>query len=197
MTRLARPFAPALLALALLALALPAAGAEPLWDSEAGGSLYANVKAHRPGDLLTVIIVENSSASSDAKTATENEHETGGGPGEGALDFIPLWGFKQKTTYDGQGNTTRKGQLSAVMSVRIMEELPGGMFRVEGHREIKRNGETEEMTLSGIIRSRDIAPDNTIDSAAIADAVIHYEGNGDVAHGNEPGFLTRLINWFF
>ncbi len=183
--------------LVLFALAAPSAAVEPLWDSDAGGSLYANVKAHRPGDLLTVIIVENSSASSDAKTATENEHDTAGGPGEGALNFIPLWGFKQKTSYDGKGNTTRKGQLSAVMSARIMEELPGGMFRIEGHREIKRNGETEEMTLSGIIRSRDIMPDNTINSAAIADAVIHYDGTGDVANGNEPGFLTRLINWFF
>jgi flagellar L-ring protein precursor FlgH len=182
----------------LILLASASAGAgEALWDSEAGGSLFANVKAHRPGDLLTVIITENSSASSDAKTATDNEHKTAGGPGEGALNFIPLWGFQQKTTYDGQGNTTRKGQLSAVMSVRIIEELPGGMFRVEGHREIKRNGETEQMTLSGIIRSRDITPDNTINSGAIADAVIHYEGNGDVANGNEPGFLTRLINWFF
>jgi len=191
---------PVLLALLLCLCATGAASigaAESLWDSDAGGSLYANVKAHRPGDLLTVIITENSSASSDAKTATEAEHETAGGPGEGALNFIPLWGFKQKTKYDGEGNTTRSGQLSAVMSVRIMEELPGGMFRIEGHREVKRNGETEQMTLSGLIRSRDITPDNTISSAAIADAVIHYEGSGDVANGNEPGIFTRILNWFF
>ncbi|MCB1162123.1 MAG: flagellar basal body L-ring protein FlgH [Candidatus Latescibacteria bacterium] len=184
------------LALALLAGAA-GARADALWDSNAGGSLFANVKAHQPGDLLTVLITENSSASSDAKTGTESKHDTAGGPGEGALNFIPLWGFSQKTTYDGKGNTTRKGQLSAVMSVRIVEELPGGMFRVEGHREIKRNGEIEEMSLTGIIRSRDIGPDNTINSSAIADAVIHYDGTGDVANGNEPGFLTRLINWFF
>lgn len=195
MTRILRATPLASLLLALLTAAAPAE--RPLWDSEAGGSLFSNVKAHRVGDILTVIIVENSSASSDAKTATESKHDIGGGPGEGALDFIPLWGISQKSTYDGKGNTTRKGQLSAVMSVRIVEELPGEQFKIEGAREIKRNGEVEEMTLTGLIRSRDISPSNTINSSAIADALIHYEGSGDVANGNEPGFLTRLLNWFF
>jgi flagellar L-ring protein precursor FlgH len=83
------------------------------------------------------------------------------------------------------------------MSVRIVADLPGEQFQVEGTREIKRNGEVEQMTLTGSIRSRDISPNNTISSSAIADALIHYEGSGDVANGNEPGFLTRLINWFF
>ena len=53
------------------------------------------------------------------------------------------------------------------------------------------------MVLSGVIRARDISPRNTITSSAIAEAQIIYEGSGDVTFGNEPGFLTRLINWFF
>ncbi len=185
------------LAMLCLLSASPALAERPLWDSAAGGSLFTNVKAHRVGDILTVMIVENSSASSGAETATESSHDVSGGPGDGALNFIPLWGFEQESTYDGKGNTTRKGQLNAVMSVRIVESLPGEQFRIEGHREIKRNGETEEMSLSGIIRSRDISPGNTINSASIADAVISYDGSGDVANGNEPGFLTRVLNWFF
>ncbi len=181
----------------LLAVCAPAWGQQPLWDSEAGGSLFSNTKAYRVGDILKVIVLENSSASSDAKTGTESKHDIGGGAGEGVLDFIPLWGIKQQTKYDGKGQTSRKGQLTATMSVRIVEELEGGLYRIQGRREIKRNGETELMTLSGLIRSRDISPSNTISSSAIADAQIHYEGMGDVANGHQPGFLTRLINWFF
>jgi len=184
------------LAVVLALLAVPAA-AQPLWDAQAGGSLFSNVKAHQVGDILTVIVSENSSASSDADTKTQSKHEVGGGPGTGAFDFIPLWGIDQETKYDGKGATSRKGQLSAVMSVRIIEALPGEQFRVEGRRSVKRNGETELMSLSGVIRSRDISPQNTILSTAIADAVITYDGQGDVANGNEPGFLTRLLNWFF
>jgi flagellar L-ring protein precursor FlgH len=184
------------IACALLATAA-AASASPLWDSEGGGSLFANTKAHRLGDILTVIVTENSSASSDAKTGTEIKHDISGGAGEGFLDFIPLWGIKEEAKYDGKGQTTRKGQLNAVMSVRIVELLPGEQFRVEGSREIQRNGEMEEMGLTGVIRARDISPRNTIASSAIAEAKITYTGQGDVASGNEPGFLTRIINWFF
>ena len=101
------------------------------------------------------------------------------------------------TKYDGKGQTTRKGQLSAVMSVRIVETLPGEQFRIEGSREIRRNGELEQMNLTGVIRARDISPRNTIASTAIAEAKIAYTGRGDVASGNEPGFLTRIVNWFF
>lgn len=170
---------------------------QALWDSTAGGSLFANTKAHRVGDVLKVIVSENSSASSGASTDTENKHEIGGGAGEGVLDFIPLWGINQKTKYEGEGKTSRKGQLSAIISVQIVERMPGDHFRIEGRREIKRNGEVELMVLSGIIRARDISPRNTIASSAIADAQIVYEGSGDVAGAHQPGFLTRLINWFF
>jgi flagellar L-ring protein precursor FlgH len=186
-----------LVGLWLVTAATTAAAQHPLWDAEAGGSLFSNIKAHRVGDILTVIVSENSSASSDAKTETTIEHDISGGPGEGILDFIPLWGVQQKTDYEGEGKTERKGKLSAVMSVRIVEELPGEQFRIEGARAVKRNGETETMSLRGTIRQRDISPDNTIRSSMIADAEISYDGEGDVARGNEPGFLTRLVAWFF
>ncbi|MCP4548358.1 MAG: flagellar basal body L-ring protein FlgH [bacterium] len=181
----------------LLLLAVPIQAQVPLWDSDAGGSLFSNTKAHRVGDILKVMVTENSSASSDAKTGTESKTDLSGGPGTGALNFIPLWSASQSTKYDGKGQTTRKGALNAVISVQIVEIISADQFRIEGTREIKRNGEIEIMTLSGIIRRRDISPQNTINSTAIANATIHYDGEGDVANGNEPGFLTRLVNWFF
>jgi len=172
------------------------AGAGPLW-SEDGGSLYSNPKAHRVGDILTVQIYENSTASSDAQTGTENKAEIGGGPGDGLLDFISLWGLNSENKYEGKGNTSRQGKLSATMSVRICEVLAGDQFRIEGTRSVTRNGEEDRLLVSGVIRSRDIGPDNTIASSAIADAVIVYEGEGEVARGSDPGLLTRVVDWIF
>jgi flagellar L-ring protein precursor FlgH len=171
--------------------------AQPLWDSDAGGSLFTNTKAHGVGDILRVVISENSSASSDTKTKTEGSSEVGGSAGAGFLDFIPLWGVTQESKYDGKGQTSRRGKLNAVMSVRIVEELPGDQFRIEGMREVKRNGETDKMNLMGIIRKRDISPQNTILSSAIAEAKISYEGTGDVSDGHRPGFIMRFVNWIF
>ncbi len=172
-------------------------GAQPLWDSDSGGSLFTNTKAHRVGDILRVVISENASASADSKTGTESKTEMGGGPGGGWLDFIPLWGVDSEIKYDGKGQTSRKSKLEAVMSVRIVELMDSDQFRIEGTRDVRRNGETDRMSLSGIIRKRDISPQNTISSAAIAEAMISYDGKGDVSGGDRPGVITRLINWIF
>lgn len=170
-------------------------GASSLWSG--GGSLYSNQKAHRVGDILTVQIFESSAASSDAQTGTENKSEVGGGPGEGLLDFISIWGLKTDNSYEGKGKTSRKGQLSATMSVRITELLPGEQFRISGTRSVKRNGEEDKMLVSGIIRGRDITPGNTILSSSIADAVIVYEGEGEIANGHRPGVFSRFFDWVF
>ncbi|MBC8366169.1 flagellar basal body L-ring protein FlgH [bacterium] len=170
--------------------------AASLWDS-GGGSLYSNQRAHRVGDILTVQIFESSAASSDAQTGTENKTEIGGGPGEGLLDFISLWGLTSENAFEGKGNTSRKGQLTATMSVRIVEVIPGEQYRIEGTRSVKRNGEEDKMLVTGLIRGRDIGPDNTIISSAIADAVIVYEGTGEIAQGHRPGVITKIVDWIF
>jgi len=179
-------------ALVLTGTAWPGA----LWD-DTGGSLYSNQKAHRVGDILTVQIFESSTASSDAETGTENKAEIGGGPGTGLLDFISLWGLNSENSYEGKGNTSRKGQLSATMSVQITDLLPGDQFRIAGTRSVKRNGEEDKLLVSGVIRSRDIGPDNTIVSSSIADAVIVYEGEGEVARAHRPGVISRVVDWVF
>ncbi|MBN2071812.1 MAG: flagellar basal body L-ring protein FlgH [Candidatus Krumholzibacteriota bacterium] len=168
----------------------------PLWDSDEG-SLYSNLKGYRVGDVVTVIIQEQSSASSSAKTDTKVKAEATSGPGVGSLDFISLWGLTSENKYKGDAKTSRAGQLSARVTVRITEILENGDYLIEGNREVNINGERERITLSGIIRSRDISTDNTILSTYVADARIMYDGKGTVDSGHEPGILTKLINWIF
>ncbi|MDP6419396.1 MAG: flagellar basal body L-ring protein FlgH [Candidatus Krumholzibacteria bacterium] len=171
--------------------------AEALWDDSSGGSLYSNQKAHRVGDILTVMISESATAVSDAITDTEVKNEMSGGAGTGLLDFIPLWGLNQENRFEGKGTSARKADLKAVMSVRIVQELPRGQFRVEGERSVSRNGEEDVLTLSGVVRGRDIGPDNSVPSSAIAEAIIVYEGKGDLEQSNRPGLLSRFADWIF
>ena len=167
----------------------------PLWDE--GGSLFSNLKAYRVGDVITVIIQEQSAASSAAATDTKVKNEASGGPGTGTLDFISLWGLDSENNYKGDAKTQRSGQLQARMTARIIEVLASGDFRIEGQREVDINGEREQIKLAGIIRPRDIAPDNTILSSFIADAQILYDGKGIVDSGHEPGIIAKVLNWLF
>lgn len=164
-------------------------------------SLYTDHKAHGVGDLLTVMIVENSRASNKAKTTTEKSTDasTSGTAGLGPLRFIPMWGASggDQLKYDGKGQTEKYGSMQAKMTVTVIDIKPNGDLVIEGNRIVSIDNEEETLFLSGIVRPRDIADDNTIYSYQIGNAKVSTTSKGTVTNGHRPGFITRLINWIF
>ena len=166
-----------------------------------GQSLFTDIKANRVGDILTVLIYEASQASQTAETKTEKttQASTSGGPGVGPLDFIPLFSVDgdASLTHDGKGEHSRNGSLKAKMTVTVVGLKPNGDLIVEGSRTVGVSGDEEILNLSGVVRQRDVNPDNTVDSYLIADAKIAYTGKGAANTAARPGLVTRLINWLF
>ena len=164
-------------------------------------SLFTDIKANQVGDVLTVIISEQSRASNQVQTKTEksSSHDVTGGPGIGTLDFLPLFGVKgeTKSSHDGKGQNIRNGSLKARMSVTVVAIKDNGDLVVEGTRTVTVSGDKETISLSGVVRQRDVLPGNTIESYLIADAEISYTGKGAASAGSRPGFITRFFNWLF
>ncbi len=170
-------------------------------DFGQGQSLFTDIKANQVGDVLTVIISEQSRGSNQiqSKTTKSSKHDVQGGPGLGTLNFLPLFGVsgETKSTHDGKGQNIRNGSLSARMSVTVVAVRNNGDLVIEGSRVIVISGDKETISLSGIVRQRDVSPGNTIESYLIADAEISYTGKGAVSAGSRPGFITRFFNWLF
>lgn len=164
-------------------------------------SLFTDVKATKVGDILTVLIFEQNQGSSKAETKTEKSTtaQMTGGPGVGPLDFIPLFSLDgdNSNSFDGKGENTRNGSLRAKMSVTVIARKENGDLIIQGSRTLGISGDRETLTLTGVVRQKDITRDNTIDSYLIADAEISYTGKGSANTGSRPGFFTRLINWMF
>ncbi len=161
-------------------------------------SMFEDRKARRSGDLVTVIIVERATARQTASTATGKDSEVSVGPGMGVLaDLIPLLKLSGGDSFAADGSTTRGGSLNANITTRVVESLPNNTMRIEGRQKILINGEEQEIVISGLIRSQDVAPDNTVLSTFVADAEIAFLGTGVVADKNNPGIITRLFNWLF
>jgi flagellar L-ring protein precursor FlgH len=186
-----------LLVLLLLPFALKIKGQ----DFGRSSSLFTDIKAHRVGDILTVLIYENSQASNQVETKSEKKSsaKTEGGPGVGPLDFIPLFGAEMSSDYDhdGKGENLRRGSLRAKMSVTVVAVKSNSDLVVQGSRVVGLSNDKETLTLTGVVRSRDITSENTIDSYLIADAEIHYSGKGNASTAARPGFISRLISWLF
>ncbi len=186
-----------LAALLLLPFALKVRGA----DFGRNQSLFTDIKAHCVGDILTVHIFEQSRASSQVENKNEKsaKYSTQGGPGIGPLRFVPLFGLNAdaKTTHDGKGENLRNGSLRAKMSVTVVALKPNGDLVIEGTRTVGISGDREVLTLTGVVRSKDVTADNTVPSHLIADAEIHYTGKGPASTAARPGFVTRFLNWLF
>jgi flagellar L-ring protein FlgH len=189
-----------------LALAGPALASESppstpsLWSSDAGNR-YSNRKAMHVGDIITVLVVESSQGTNRSllKTKKESKVDANGGPGSGALGFIPLFGLNSDVTdeLNGTGQTSLSGQLTTKISVQVMEIRPNGHLVIEGTRMVNVNGDEDRVALHGVARPEDIRADNTILSTFLAEARITYNGKGPVKHAAGRGIFLRVLSWFF
>jgi flagellar L-ring protein precursor FlgH len=70
--------------------------------------------------------------------------------------------------------------------------LPNGNLVVEGKRETSFGGEHQTIILRGMVRSDDVASDNTVLSYNVADATIQIIGKGTVTDSTNKGWFNRL-----
>jgi flagellar L-ring protein FlgH len=158
-------------------------------------SLYADQKAYRTGDILTVIITETAAASATARTRADKEDRVAGEirqPDERPWS-IEL-GFSNDFT--GGGEIQRSGRLLGRLAVLVEGIDEHGNLRVRGEQDIEVNNEKQRIALSGIVRPQDITPDNTIASWRIASANIDFIGKGILARKQSPSLITKLFDLF-
>ena len=185
------------LTLILLAGLVPVA-AESLWPADAPKSLYADKKALKVGDLVTVIIVESSTSSSSASTNAKKESGLEAGPGVGPLlEKIPAFSYKGGDEIKASGSTTRSSKLVARMTAKVVKVDANGNLEIEGVKSVQTNRENEEIKLTGTVRPQDIAPDNTVLSTSIAGARITHTGSGPVSTRQREGIISRIFRILF
>lgn len=177
--------------------------------------LFADSRARRVGDIVVIKIVENSKSKSKADTSASknntNNYNVGALFGLNTAKMFPyvpngVYGTNAKvgpqavldTTSDSAlnatGETKRENYVTSSLAARVTRVLPGGLLQVEGRRETRVNEETQYMIITGTIRARDVAADNTIMSTQVADASIQYYGEGVLADKQRAGWFTRLMD---
>ena len=174
-----------------------------LFDPGQADYLFADSRARRVGDIVTINIVENTVSKNKASTDASKDSSLNLGVqnfmGSSYLKGIavgstPAIQASSSSEFSGDGETKRENYLTTTVSVRVVRVLANGVLEVEGGREVRVNDETQIVVVRGIIRSRDIGPDNDISSTAMADAKIELYGQGVLADKQRPGWLTRILD---
>jgi flagellar L-ring protein FlgH len=182
-----------ILALALL-LTAGAASAEDLYRPGNWPAMAADRKASQVGDILTLLVVENDSASNSVTKGSRKRNTLDIGV-DSSLDFSESASGTLGGSYEGEGTNGRSDRMVARLSVTVAEVYPNGDMRVTGMQRLKINGETTIISLNGRVRPDDIAADNSVQSWRLADAVIDYDGKGFATRSAKPGVLTKIFSW--
>lgn len=176
-----------------------------------GGSIYAassrqmrlfeDNKARDVGDLLTIVLVENTASNTTAKTSVSKDAGVGmavptlGGQsvtykGKNILEAE----IEGKRKFGGAGNSTQSNSLDGNLTVTVVQRLGNGNLLVRGTKQMRLNQGDELVQVQGVVRTADIGPDNRITSDRVGDAQILYGGKGTLARSNAMGWLGRFFN---
>lgn len=177
--------------------------ADSLWKEKDSASPYTPDKSYKVGDIITILVIESTSAIHKSGTDTNVKDEFGAKldhtinrltsliPQDLSIDG------ELKNKYAGSGKTERTSSLKAKIAVVVTEILSNGNLRVTGKHKMAINDETQDISVGGIIRSKDITIANTIYSYQVADADIVVKGTGVVDEAQAPGWISRFLNWIF
>jgi flagellar L-ring protein precursor FlgH len=169
--------------------------AESLYREESFKSLVSDNKAYRIGDVLTVLVLENSSAASSADTRA-GRNSSAGFEFQDSLRKSRVASVQINNDFDGRGTTQRAGRLLAQITVTVVGVEPNGDLRVSGQQELEINRERQQIRLEGRVRTQDIADANTVVSTRLAEAKISYVGEGDLAARQRSPWWQTLLSWF-
>lgn len=167
--------------------------------------LFEDIRAHRVGDIITIILQERTNATKRASTTTAKESEM-----DIAVPTLfgqpvlhrgnPILNASVAATRDftGEGDSEQSNSLTGRVSVTVTEVLSNGNLMVRGEKLLTLNQGSEHIRISGIVRTADVTPDNTVLSTQVANARIVYGGQGVLAEANSKGWLQRLFdsNWW-
>lgn len=202
----------------LLVFAVVAAGppllltAESHWDRRIPGranlnreSIIRDTKARFVGDLVTVIIAEDTAVTNrenrqlnhqaDESGGVSFSSETSGGFGTQGSDASVDLGGNSDRSMTGTSTFRSQREFEDRMTVVVVEVLPNGNLVVRGRRDSVITGEHRSLCISGVIRPIDLGPDNSISSGYITDLQLQYEGDGPESATLRQGWLSRGLNW--
>lgn len=189
-----------------------------------GGSIYQasysrpffeDRRARNIGDVLTINIVESTSASKNVSSTagkTSSVAETaatptilGYTPSPSRLGVAGLMGVGGATNFDtsvtasgsqkfeGKGDSSQKNALVGMLTVTVIDVLPNGNLLVSGEKQMGINEGTEYIRFSGIVNPTTISSANVVTSTQVADARIEFKGRGEMDSAQVMGWMTKLF----
>lgn len=162
--------------------------------------LFEDRRPRNIGDILTINLQENVSASKNSSANAKRSGKTGFLaailPG-----FMQGWlggsnselEVKGNSDFTGKGGANANNTFKGTITVTVDQLLANGNLHVVGEKRIAINQGTESIRFSGVVNPRTIGADNNVSSTQVADARIEYVGDGYINESQNMGWLQRFF----
>ncbi len=173
-----------------------------LWTSNgAMTNLQADYKASRLNDLITIVVVQRTTAHATGNVGTQRDFNTTSGI-SGLAGHISTSGLtnlltaQSSTKLKGAGSTDASTTMNTNLAGQVIAVLPNGNLVVEAERVVAINSQKETMLVRGVLRPGDIGPDNSALSTALSSLEVELKGKGVVSDAiRSPNPLVRALLW--
>ena len=160
-------------------------------------------------DLVTIIIREESSAKSNAKTDISRESEIDARIDEfiklvinnfevegGAIGPTPpSIKASANRSFQGDGKLDRKDSFIARIQAEVIDVKPNGTLVLQARKRIKNDEEEQFFVLSGICRAEDVTADNSVLSTQLFDLELAKSTRGPIGDSVKRGAVHKFFDW--
>lgn len=170
-----------------------------LWiDSGRLANMVADYKASRVGDLVTISVAQNLSASSTGNVSTNRSFSAKSGitalPGQLKTTGVAnLFSPNSNQVLSGKAQASSQTSLSTTLTGRVAAVLPTGTLVVEAERQITMNNQHETVVLRGLVRPGDLDAANIVASNNVGDLEVEVKGKGIISEGTRPP--NPVVKW--
>lgn len=159
-------------------------------------------------DFVTIVVREQKTYRSDSKLDNKKTFElntqvteffrflNGHLAAASFTDGEPNIDVAGRARLKGEGDAERNDRLTFRITTRIIDIRPNGQLVLEGHNRIQVDREVQEVRFTGVCRSEDIGPDNSVLSTQIYNLMVDVQHQGAVRNVASEGWLTRLLSKF-
>jgi flagellar L-ring protein precursor FlgH len=156
--------------------------------------MFEDRRARHIGDLLTINIVERTSAvKAGASSGNKSGSVSFGAPGLLQSRLGASVSASNDSKFADGDNQSASNTFTGNIAVTVSEVLPNGNLIVVGEKQVSMNKGTEFIRFSGMVSPDTIQPGNVVSSTVVADARVEYRTASHIDRAEMNSMLSRFF----
>jgi len=189
--------------------ARPAERVQPVYNDgaiyHAGNSrpLFEDRRPRMVGDILTINIVEKTTANDKSSNAGDHSSSTNAttpklsslmNPAKLMFNSLTFGPGSSANKLANSSSTASSNDFTGTITVTVVDVLGNGNLQVSGEKQVVVNQASEYIRFSGVVNPNTITGANTVQSTQVADAHLEYKGSN---YNLDASSASTLLGRFF